>query len=174
MNSPASSAVEILQERARLLARVPPSAITGTSIEVLEFRIGRESYAAETRFVREVYPLKELTSLPGAPTHLLGIVNVRGSIVPVYDLRRFFDLPEQGITDLHRIIIVHNAELELGLLADTTVGVRTVPVKWLHPPLPTLTGVRGDYLKGVTAERLIVLDLTRVLADPTLIIDDKG
>ena len=144
-----------------------------TFLEVLEFRLAQERYAIETRYVREVYPLKDLTPLPSTPPFVLGIVNVRGRILPVLDLKKFFDLPEQGLTDLHRIILVRGNDLELGLLADVIVGVRSIPVDSLQPSLPTLTGIRADYLKGVTAERLVVLDLDRILTDPKIIVHEE-
>lgn len=165
---------QILRDRAQKLARPPErAAVAEASLELLEFRLARESYALETRHVREVCPLKNLTPLPGTPPFVLGIVNVRGRIVPVLDIKKFFDLPEQGLTDLHRIILVRGNDLELGLLADVIVGVRSVPADSLQPSLPTLTGIRGEYLKGVTAERLVVLDVARILADPKIIVHEK-
>jgi len=98
---------------------------------------------------------------------------VRGRILPVLDLKKFFDLPEKGLTDLHRIILVRGNDLELGLLADAITGVRSVFPESLQPSLPTLTGIRGDYLKGVTAERLVVLDLARILADPKIVVHEE-
>jgi purine-binding chemotaxis protein CheW len=100
-------------------------------------------------------------------------VNVRGRITPVIDIKKFFDLPDTGLTDLHRIILVRGNDLELGFLADITVGVRNIPVDSLQTSLPTLTGIRADYLKGVTAERLVVLDLDRILADPKIIVHEE-
>ena len=168
-----SDRTTILRERARALARPAEHAPTAeTVLEVLEFRLAQERYAVETRYVREVAPLKELTPLPCTPSFVLGIVNVRGQIVPVFDLKKLFDLPEEGLTDLHRIIIVRGHNLELGLLADLTLGVRSIPLSSLQPSLPTLTGIRGDYLKGVTAERLVVLDLASLLADPRIIVNE--
>lgn len=165
---------QILRARARALARAPErAAVLPGSIEVLEFRLARESYAVEARYVREVYPLKSLTPLPCTPPFLLGIVSVRGRIEPVLDLKKFFDLPEEGLTDLHRIILVEGNDLALGLLADVIVGVRTVPVESLQASLPTLTGIRAEYLKGVTAERLVVLDLARILTDPKIIVHEE-
>lgn len=170
----APDATHVLRARARALARPPELAPAAeTLLEVLEFGLAQERYAMETRYVHEVYPLKELTPLPGTPPFVLGIVNVRGRILPVLDIKRFFDLPEQGLTDLHRIIIVHGHDLELGLLADAIVGVRSIPVGSLQPSLPTLTGIRGEYLKGVTAEHLVVLDLDRILADPKIIVHEE-
>jgi len=140
---------------------------------LVEFRLAKERYALESRWVQEVCPLKELTPLPCTPPFVLGIVNVRGRILPVLDLKNFFDLPEQGLTDLRRLILVRGDDLELGLLADDIVGVRSLPMDSLQLSLPTLTGIRSDYLKGVTAERLVVLDLARILADPKIIVHDE-
>ena len=164
----------ILRERADSLARPPRSGpAPGTMLELLEFKLARERYAVETRHVQEVQPLRDLTPLPGTPSFLLGIVNVRSRVLPVLDLKKFFGLPEQGLTDLHRIILVKGNELELGLLADVVTIVRQVPAASLQPSLPTLTGIRADYLKGITDERLIVLDLDRVLADPKIIVHQE-
>jgi purine-binding chemotaxis protein CheW len=165
---------QILRARAKTLARPRESAaVSHASLEVLEFRLARECYAVETRHVREVHPLKDLTPLPCTPPFWLGIVNVRGRITPVIDIKKFFDLPDTGLTDLHRIILVRGNDLELGFLADITVGVRNIPVDSLQTSLPTLTGIRADYLKGVTAERLVVLDLDRILADPKIIVHEE-
>ena len=170
----APDARQILRARAQALARPPErAAVAAASLELLEFRLANECYALETRYVREVYPLKNLTPLPCTPPFVLGIVNVRGRILPVLDLKKFFELPEEGLTDLHRIILVQGHDLELGLLADVIAGVRTIPVDSLQPSLPTLTGIRAEYLKGVTAERLVVLDLDRILADPKIIVQEE-
>jgi purine-binding chemotaxis protein CheW len=163
----------ILRARARALARPQESAtVAAASLELLEFRLAQESYALETRHVREVYPLNDLTPLPCTPAFVRGLVNVRGRITPVIDIKKFFDLPDQGLTDLHRIILVHGNGLEIGLLADEIEGVRSVPIGALQASLPTLTGIRADYLKGVTADRLVVLDLDRLLADPKIIVHE--
>jgi purine-binding chemotaxis protein CheW len=174
MNSQTTDSAGILRDRARALARRVESAPAAeVMLEVLEFNLADERYAVETRFVREVHPLKELTPLPCTPAFILGIVNVRGRILPVLDLRKLFDLPEKGLTDLHRVILVRGDDLELGLLADITLGVRSLPIASLQPSLPTLTGIREEYLKGVTSERLVVLDLARILADPKLVVDEE-
>ncbi|MEX2271450.1 MAG: chemotaxis protein CheW [Vicinamibacterales bacterium] len=165
---------QILRARARTLARAAEHApAAATLLEVLEFRLAEERYAVETRYVREVYPLQDLTPLPCTPPFVLGIVNVRGRIVPVLDLKKFFDLPEEGLTDLHRIILLEGDGLELGLLADATEGVRSIPMDTLQPSLPTLAGVRSEYLKGVTGERVAVLDVRRILADPKIIVHEE-
>lgn len=168
------AATQLLRARAQELARPTQQATAGeTWLEVLEFRLAQERYAVETRYVREVVPLQDLTPLPCTPPFVLGIVNVHGHILPVLDFGRFVDLPENGLTDLHCIILVRGNDLELGLLADVILGVRPILVASLQPSLPTLTGVRSDYLKGVTAERLVVLDLARLLADPSIVVHEE-
>ncbi|HEU5124412.1 MAG TPA: chemotaxis protein CheW [Verrucomicrobiae bacterium] len=165
---------QILHARARKLARTSASRPAEQSmIELLEFRLAQENYAVENCYVTGVSPLTDLTPLPCTPSFILGIVNVRGRILPVLDLKKFFDLPEEGLTDLHRVILIRGNDLELGLLADVVMGVRSVASDSLQPSLATLTGIRSDYLKGVTAERLVVLDLARILSDPKIIVHEE-
>jgi purine-binding chemotaxis protein CheW len=167
-------AKKILRARAQALAKTPLQDSAGESrLELLEFRLAEERYALEARYVQEVCPFKELTPLPFTPPFVLGIVNIRGRILPVFDLKKFFGLPEKGVTDLHRIILVRGHDLELGLLADVVVGLRSVPMGGLQPSLPTLAGIGSDYLMGVTAERLIVLDLARIFTDPKIIVNEE-
>ncbi len=172
--SATSDVRQVLRARARALARPRErAAAAGASLEVLEFRLAQECYALEIRYVREVHPLKDLTPLPCTPPFVLGIVNLRGRMTPVIDIKKFFDLPDKGLTDMHRIILVRGNDLELGLLADAIEGVRSIPLDSLQASLPTLIGIRSDYLRGVTAERLVVLDLARILADPKIIVDEE-
>jgi purine-binding chemotaxis protein CheW len=174
MKNEIPSAAQILLARARALARPrprPPAA--GSLLELLEFGLAAERYAVEARHVQEVHPFLDLTPLPGAPAFVLGIVNVRGRILPVLDLKKFFELPERGLTDLHRIIRVSGNDLELGLLADVIVGVRSIAADSLQSSLPTLTGIRADYLKGVSDERLVVLDIERILSDPKIVVHEE-
>jgi purine-binding chemotaxis protein CheW len=169
-----SDAAAILRGRARELARVEaPASAAADSLELVEFRLASERYALEMRHVHEVHVLRDLTPLPGTPAFVRGIVNLRGRIVPVFDLKRFFDLPEQGLTDLHRILVVRRGDVELGLLADIVTGVCTLARSRLQASLPTLSNIAADYLLGVSAERIVVLDLERILADPRIVVDDS-
>src|SRR5712691_11870622 len=164
----------ILKARATALAREPEKKKSREAcLEVVEFGLAKECYALETSYVLEVYPFRELTPLPCTPPFVLGILNVRGRILSVIDLRKFFDLPDTRITDLHKIIVVYTGELEVGILADIVLGVQSIPLSDLQPSLPTLTGVREAYLKGVTASRLLVLDAGKILSDKKMVVHEE-
>ena len=169
-----TQAGHILRQRAKALAQVPPSSAQAESpLDLLQFHLGGERYAVETRFVLAVHPLKQLTPLPCTPPHVLGIVAVRGRVIAVVDLKKFFELPEKGLSDLHRIVHVQWGELELGLLADVGVDVIQVPLAALQRSVATLTGARADYLLGVAADGLIVLDMERIAADSRIVVDEE-
>lgn len=163
----------ILKQRAKTLAREPEKEKDEQTIEVLEFLVAYERYAFETAYVREVYPLRELALLPGAPSFVLGITSVRGQILSVVDIKKFFDLPEKGLTDLNKIIILAHEQMEFGVLADVILGVQRVQVRELTETLPTLTGIRKEYLKGVTKERMVVLDAAKLLSDRHMVVHEE-
>jgi purine-binding chemotaxis protein CheW len=166
---------DLLKARALALAREPAREQPGESLELLEFLLASESYAIEMSWVRETLPLKDLTGVPCTPPFVLGLINVRGRIVSVVDIKRFFELPEKGLSDLNKVIVVHGKGMEFGILADAISGVRRIPLAELQPSLPTLTGVREEYLKGVTGERLVVLDGEKLLADTKIVVhEDTG
>ncbi len=165
---------EILKARARTLAREPlAAAMESEHCELLEFSLAYETYGVETVYVRETRPLLEITPVPCTPLFVLGLINVRGRIISVIDIKRFFDLPEKGLTNLNKVIIMHDREMEFGILADSIIGVRTIPLTELQPSLPTLNGVRVEYLKGVTKDRTVVLDGKKLLGDRKIIVHEE-
>lgn len=163
----------ILRERARLLACEQEKEETGESIEMLEFLLARERYGIETSFIREVYPLKEYTPLPCTPAFVFGLINVRGQILSIVDMRKFFELPEKGISDLNKVIILHGESMEFGILADEIVGVKVIPLTCLETTLPTLTDIRERYLRGVTRDQMAVLDAAKLLSDKNIIVHEE-
>ena len=119
---------EVMRERARAMARpIVEVKETGEQLVIVEFRLAKERYAIEQIHVREVSRVSELTTLPGVPGFVVGIINIRGQLLCVVDVKKFFELPDEGITDLHAVIIVKVGEVELGILADVVVGVRSIP-----------------------------------------------
>lgn len=164
----------VLEERARLIAgRQGPDEPAGESLLVLEFSLALERYALEAGPILEVHPLRDYTPVPGAPPHVLGVVNVRGRIFSVLDIKVFFGIPTQALTDLNKAILLQGGGMSFAVLADAVLAVRPLPTADILPPPPTLTGIRERYLRGVTRDGLIVLDADRLLSDEGLVVRDS-
>jgi purine-binding chemotaxis protein CheW len=171
---PPEETQRILKARAQALAREPVQAEAANErLEVVEFLLAYEHYAVESRYVREVYPLENLTPLPCTPAFVLGMINLRGEILSVIDIKKFFDLPEKGLTDLNQVIVLQSQDMIFGVLADSILGVRRLPLAEIQPSLPTLTGIREKYLRGVTPERIVVLDAEKLLTDEKIIVQEQ-
>ncbi|OGG02369.1 MAG: chemotaxis protein [Candidatus Glassbacteria bacterium RIFCSPLOWO2_12_FULL_58_11] len=167
-------AKKILQARAHDLSReLVAKDAGGSALEVVVFILANETYAIETEYIREVYPLRNFTPLPCTPQFVLGLVNVRGQILSVIDIKKFFNLPEKGLTELNKIIILQKDGTEFGLLADLILGVRSIPTGTLQSPAALSTVINEKYLKGVTDERVVVLEADRLLSDPQIIVNEE-
>ena len=163
----------ILKKRAAALAVEPKEDGTENDlIEIVEFLLADEYYAIESVFISEVCHLKDLTPIPCTPAFVLGVINLRGTILSVIDLRTFFELPNKGLSDLNKVIVLNDGVMEFGILADVIRGVRLISVKTLQASLPTLTNIRADYLKGVSEERLVVLDGGKILSDQRMVVHE--
>lgn len=164
----------ILKARAIALSREPEKGeVEGERIEIVEFLLADERYAIESKYIGEVYPLRNLTPLPCTPSHVLGVINLRGRILSVIDLRTFFDLPKRGLSDLNKVIVLHDGTMEFGILADVIIAAHSVLHSALLSSLPTLTEIRAEYLLGVTPERLVVLDGGKILADRHIVVHEE-
>lgn len=163
----------ILRARAAILAQEPKSETKEEQIEIVEFLLANERYALESSCIGEVCPLWELTPLPCTPPFVLGVVNIRGKILSVLDLRQFFDLPNNGLSDLNKVIVLRDDAMEFGILADVIIAAYRIPLNALQPSLPTLTDSRAEYLLGVTEERLVVLDGRKILAAPGIVVHEE-
>jgi purine-binding chemotaxis protein CheW len=142
-------------------------------LEVVEFRLAEETYAVECIHIGEVHPLKTLTPIPGTPAFVLGIITIRGRIVSVVDLKAFFELPSKGLSDLTRVIVLKDHQMEFGILAEEVTGTASIMPGDIQPPLPTLTGIRSQYLKGIAKNRVILLDALKLLADEKMVINQE-
>lgn len=161
----------ILKKRARALAQEPEKIETNREfLEIVVFGLSQETYGIESTFVREVYPLKDLTPLPCTPAFVLGIINVRGQIISVLDLKKFFNLPEKGLGDLNKIIIIRSGMMEFGILADVINGTRRIPLETIQSAPLTVTGIGAEYLRGVSSERVIILNTEKILCDEKIIV----
>lgn len=165
----------ILKARAHALALEPqPATATQELLEIVEFRLAAEIYGIGAAFVREIYPLREFTPLPGTPPFVLGIVNVRGRIVSVVDLKKIFTLPEKGLGQLNKVIILRDERMEFGILADVILGARAIPKETIQAPPPTVAGIGAEYLLGVTGERVIILDAEKILGYDKLVVHQEA
>lgn len=167
-------ASRILLQRARALAAPQADAQhEGATIDVVEFVLSRERYAFDAACVRGIHPLRQLTVLPGTPPHVLGIVNLRGHVVAVVDIRLFFGLPRRGLADLDKVVVLADGAMEFAIVADSVPGARRVRQGDLQAAIATFKGIREAYLLGVTRDGLAVLDAPRLLHDEVLMVNER-
>jgi len=164
----------ILRTRAEVLARkVPDEGRQAKDVlSITEFLLSRERYAVEFRFIREILPLKNLTPLPCTPAFVLGIVNLRGQILSVIDLKRFFGLPGGGITELNRMIVLKSGDMEFGILSDEILGIRAVPRCDIRP-LSFATAIPAALIVGMTEAGCVILDGEKVLSNPGIRVEEE-
>lgn len=166
---------KILHERAAELARrLDDDSDQGDMIQVLEFGLGSERYAVETSAVREICRFSSITPMPGLPPFIIGVISVRGRICSVVDIGRLFEGPSRDVKSFETAIVIRSARMEFAIVADEIHGTRRIAVGTLQTDVPTLTGVRKEYLKGITPERVAVLDAHRMLSDDKLVLRKDG
>jgi purine-binding chemotaxis protein CheW len=148
-----------------------PARETRTAVEETEhlvtFFLDREEYGVDVRLVQEIRRVTEITQVPRAPDFIKGVINLRGRIIPVIDLKKKLGLGEVTVTKLSRIVVVTIKGRLLGLLVDGASQVRKVPVSLIEAPPEEVVKKGGDYLRGVAKleKRLIILvDLEMALA----------
>jgi len=130
------------------------------------FVLDREEYGVDVRQVQEIRRVGEITAVPRAPEFVRGVINLRGRILPVLDLKRKLGLGEVAVERAARIVVVRVQDRMLGLLVDGASQVLKVPVSRIEPPPEEVVERGGDYIRGVAKleDRLIILiDLERVL-----------
>lgn len=165
----------VLKARAAALAR-EPEALAGAKedLDLVGFSLGSENYAIESSFVREICHLKDFSALPGAPAFVLGLINVRGQIISVVDLKEFFNFPRKGIAELNRVIILRNGRMEFAILADEIQGALRLASGSLRGAPATVTGIGAEYIKGIGGGNLIVLDAEKILGDSRIVVRQEA
>ena len=91
----------------------------------------------------------------------------------VINIKKFLNLPEKGITNLNRIILLKYQDIELGILADEITGSTHIYPDKLQATITTLTGIKNDYLSGITKDRLILLNIKKILTSEMIIINEE-
>jgi purine-binding chemotaxis protein CheW len=164
----------ILHERAKSLAVVPVAALQeGQMIHALQFLLGSGIFAIEHRFIREVAPITDITAIPCAPRFVRGVVNARGRIVSLLCLKSILGMAAGGAETPANMVILESANAEFGLMADEILGFVAMPAASVQAPPPTLANVRGAYVKGVTADGIVLLDAELLLSDKKLVVNEK-
>lgn len=163
---------EILKKRAERLSKPLEERQQFYGLEVLGFTLGDESYALETRYIEEVYPLKECTPLPKAPPFVFGLTHIRRKIMLVINLKILFDIPNLKEVKDPKLIILGQEDREFALLTDGLNGIQTISNEQIQSSLPTLKGIREDFLKGVSSDGTVILDGRKLLASKVLILDE--
>lgn len=142
---------------------------------MVEFVLGAAHYAVPAANVREVRPVHELTPVPCTPAFVSGIMSAHGRIIAVIDLKTYLDLPESGLTDLNKVIILQHADMEFGVLADGIVGGHWLPLSQIESqaPSPASPHPRVACVRGVTPQQTTVLDVRAIASDPSFVIDEE-
>jgi purine-binding chemotaxis protein CheW len=159
-----------LRQRAQQYAApvAAPSDLAENSFTVLSFDLGAETYSVDVALVRNVRAITNLVRVPGLPPFYPGVVNVRGQIVTVMDLRPFFGISvDEEVIVPDEMVLVRANSLEIALLAHQVNGVVTVSQRTLSH-LDNL-----HYTRGITRNKMIMLDIERLLADERIIVGGK-
>ena len=127
--------------------------------QFIVFRLGEEEYGVEILQVQTIERMLPITRVPHAPEFVEGVSNLRGSVVPIIDLRSRLGLPSKEATNESRIITVKINEIMVGMIVDAASDVVKVPTNAIEPPPSVIGGVESTYLEGVAKleDRLLVL-----------------
>jgi purine-binding chemotaxis protein CheW len=115
----------------------------------LTFTLGEEDFGIEIRFVTEIIGMQSISSLPEVPDYIRGIVNLRGKIIPVIDMRLKFQKEAARYTDRTCIIVIDTGMFSVGLIVDHVTEVMTIEDDQIVPPPDMRTGIQNRYLKGI-------------------------
>ncbi len=145
---------------------------TGELRQFISFGVGEETHGVELLRVKEVIRVRELTRLPGAPSFVKGIINLRGDVIPIMDLRDRFGLEARRQTTQTRVIVVEVDRRLVGMAVDSASQVVRIPPDQIDPPPPVLQGPSQEFIAGVgkLGDKLVIL------LDPDIILtpDEKA
>ncbi len=173
----------VWMHRAKRLAQVPPKPDEGEQIQLVLLRLGREVYGLGVQYVFDIRLIepRSIARVPRVPNWVAGVVNLRGSILSVVDLRRFLGLaPAEDADDspaTRCLVVVETSGMELALLADEVLPMETVSASRIQDAAGTVRGIRPEYVRGI-ADRssggsMVILNLPALLSDKQLIIHEE-
>lgn len=142
------------------------AATTMEELQLVVFRLADEDFAVEVGQVQEIMEMQDITRLPRAPHFMKGVLNLRGKILPVLDLRERLGLAAKP-GDAQRIVITRLEEQMVGMIVDSVTEVLRIPESTIEPPPQMIAEVSGAYLRGIGRREdrlLILIDLNKVLS----------
>ena len=137
------------------------------SQQLVVFELANEFYGVDIGAVNTIIRMQEVTAIPRTPEFVEGVTNLRGSIIPVIDLRKRFGLEATEITKASRIVVVEAADQLLGMIVDAVAETLRLSSDAIEPPSPVIASVDAEYLRGVGKQgnrMVILLDLDKVLS----------
>ncbi|MGL1862512.1 MAG: chemotaxis protein CheW [Pseudodesulfovibrio sp.] len=135
-------------------------------IQLVTFSIGEEEFGVNILQVQEIIRTMEITNVPRAPEFVEGVINLRGKVIPIVDMRSRFGLDAKGHDKYTRIIVVEFNNIIVGFVVDSVSEVLRIPANAVQPPPPVVAGMDSDYIDGVGKlddRLLILLDLNSLL-----------
>jgi purine-binding chemotaxis protein CheW len=163
----------LLEERADALAHAQEEFESEQGEEVLTFRLGDGGYTLPAHAVQTVQPLTDWTPLPTTPPFIMGLVNVRGKILTMLDLRPLLQQTAAAPGTLALIVIVGPEGEEVALLADEVEAVRRGGTE-ITPTLSAGTGQYAAWVRGLDDQHNLVIDPAKLLADPAIVVDNTA
>lgn len=146
--------------------RSDQSAANSEELQLVSFNIGSEEFGVDILKVQEINRMVEITRVPQAPHYVEGVINLRGKVIPIVDLRKRFNLEMKEYDKNTRIVVVDINGSIMGMIVDAVSEVLRLPASTIEPPPDLVTGVNSEYIKGVAKlenRLLIFLDLSRVI-----------
>ena len=140
-------------------------------LQIVGFRIGNETYGVRIGSVREIVRVPEITAVPSAPDSIEGVINLRGKIIPVMDLRKRFGLTEITTDKKNRILVVELDNKLLGLIVNSASEVLKIPPSEVEAPGSVFADGASGYVTGVgklKGRLIILLDISKLLHRPEL------
>lgn len=144
----------------RPIQKGAPKEAPAREVQLVIFRLATEEFGVEVVNVKEIIKLMPITRIPRAPHFLEGVINLRGQITAVVDLRKRFSVETKAPDDNTRIIVLVFGDVSVGVIVDAVYEVLRIPEKDIEPPPPVLgEGTESHYVKGVgkVGDRLILL-----------------